>query len=236
LLLLLWAIPAFALEITLPKEVAVKSGRLIKIVAVTDSKTPIKWFCNDTAVDLIPSESGKYAIFSSTLPGVYSVMAYTADAGGATDPAICSVTVGTPPPPGPTPGPPPPPPPPVPPPTPAPIPAAGFRTLIVYDATKLTTMPAAQQSILYSAAIRDYLNTHAVIGEDGRTKDWRVWDQGVDTSADSKLWQDTMKRPRASAPWLIVSNGTTGFEGPLPANVADTLVILKKYGGGTGGN
>jgi hypothetical protein len=106
---------------------------------------------------------------------------------------------------------------------------AGYRVLIVYDAAKLTTMPAAQQSVLYSAAVRDYLNTHAVVGEDGRTKDWRVWDQSVDTSAESKLWQDAMKRPRAGVPAILISNGKTGFEGLLPANVADTLTLFKKY-------
>lgn len=114
---------------------------------------------------------------------------------------------------------------------PAPIPDKGFRVLIVYETSDLAKLPAAQTAVLTSAEVRGYLNDKCVAGPDGKNKEWRVFDKDTDVSRESKLWQAAMKRERKSVPWIVVSNGTTGFEGPLPANIADTLVLLKKYGG-----
>lgn len=115
---------------------------------------------------------------------------------------------------------------------PAPIPEPGLRVLIVYETADAGKMPPAQQNILYGQQTRDYLNQKCVVGPDGKTKEWRIWDKDVATGSESQLWQTAMKRPRASTPWLIVSNGTTGFEGPLPATVDDFLNLIKKYAGG----
>jgi hypothetical protein len=115
------------------------------------------------------------------------------------------------------------------PPSPAPIPAAGLRVLIVYETADATKMPVAQQSILYGKPFRDYLNAKCALGPDGKTREWRIWDQNVATSAESKTWQDAMARPRASVPWLVVSNGKAGWEGPLPANVDAAMAIIKKF-------
>jgi hypothetical protein len=93
---LLLAFPAWALELTLPATIQVGPGRLKKIEVKTDTKTAVKWFVSSTDADLIPSESGKYAIFASTVPGVYQVVAYTSDNNGPSDPAICQITVGVP--------------------------------------------------------------------------------------------------------------------------------------------
>lgn len=131
-----------------------------------------------------------------------------------------------PPPPDPTP-----PPPPVPPPSPAPIPVAGFRVLIVEDVNKRKDMPPAQLAILFDKSVRDCLDSKCIVGPDSKTKEWRIWPVGVDATAESKLWQDAMKRERKSHPWLIVSDGKTGWEGPLPASVEETLNLLKKLGG-----
>ena len=121
--------------------------------------------------------------------------------------------------------------PPQPPQPPAPIPAPGFRVLIVYDAATLTKLPAAQQEAIYSADVRAYLDAHCAIGSDGKTKEWRMWPDGTDGSADGPVWADVMKRKRDSLPWLVVSDGKVGWEGPLPATAADLLTLLKKYGG-----
>lgn len=138
-----------------------------------------------------------------------------------------TLNVGDVPQPGPTPGPNPP----QPPPTPAPIPADGLRVLIVEDVAQRVKLPAAQSAILFDKSVRDYLNSKCVAGADSKTKEWRIWDKGVDASAESKLWQDAVKRPAKSYPWLIISDGKTGYEGPLPADVDATLALLKKYGG-----
>lgn len=126
------------------------------------------------------------------------------------------------PPPGPTP---------TPTPGPSPIPDAGFRVMIVEDKEKLSTLPEAQLAIRTSAVIRDYLDAKCVTEPDGKTKAYRIWDYKTDAKGDLKLWQDALARPRTSMPWIIISTGTSGYEGPLPANIDETLKLLKKYGG-----
>src|SRR5438105_2269448 len=89
---------------------------------------------------------------------------------------------------------------PTPPPVPPlpPISGDGLRALIVYETGDLAKMPAAQRDILYSDALRKYLSTKAAKGPDGKTPEWRVYDQAEDTTNESRLWQDAMKRPRKS--------------------------------------
>ncbi len=128
------------------------------------------------------------------------------------------------------PGPGPTPVPPVPPTPPAPIPAAGLRVLVVYDALKLTTMTATQQGAIYGKEVRDYLRATCPKGDDGETPEVRMWAQDTDATGESKLWRDAFSRPRKSVPWVIVSNGKTGYEGPLPGSAADMLNLLKTYG------
>jgi hypothetical protein len=115
---------------------------------------------------------------------------------------------------------------------PAPIPVAGFRVMIVYEsADKLS---AAQTAIFTSRDIREYLDLRAIVGPDGKTKEWRIWDKDVSTANVSKLWQDAFAKVNASSgtyPKILISNGVTGFVGPLPSNVPDTLTLLKTYGG-----
>jgi hypothetical protein len=140
-----------------------------------------------------------------------------------------TVVIGTPTPPAP----PVPPVPPVPPPNPAPIPADGFRVLVVYETADLAKMPPAQQQILFSGPVRSYLNSVCVADPDGKTKAWKIWDKDTDTSAVDRTWQDAMKRPRASMPWVIISNHPKGgYEGPLPASTDEFMALVKKCGGG----
>ena len=139
--------------------------------------------------------------------------------------------------PGPGPAPGPTPPGPVPP---APIPVAGLHVLIIYESAEKGPegkvkrgMPPEQQAILTAAEVLGYLNAKCPKGPDGRTAEWRVWDWDVPTGAESKLWQDAMARKptKDKLPWIIVSDGKSGFEGPLPRNIADMMVLLRKWGG-----
>lgn len=114
---------------------------------------------------------------------------------------------------------------------PAPIPVDGFRVLFVVETSDASKLPKEQLAILTSGEVRGYLNSKCVSGPDGVTKEWRQWDQNVKTDGESKLWQDAMKRNRASLPWIVISDGKTGFEGPLPATIQATLALLRKFGG-----
>lgn len=143
------------------------------------------------------------------------------------------------------PRPPPDPKPPVPPDpvSPAPIPVDGFRVLIVYDRMALGTMPAAQNAIIFSKDIDGYCRLKCAKGTDGVTPEFRQYSKDADLANESQIWRDAFKRPRVwksptnndriegYTPWILISTGKDGFEGPLPANVADTLKLLKKYGG-----
>ena len=168
-------------------------------------------------------------------PGVYTVelTVGTTGEGGALvlDGDEVTVTIGTPTPPvppGPTPPTPPGPQPPTPAPdNPAPIPGDGLRVLVVFETADVARLPVAQAAILYSKTARDFLEANCVAGPDGRTKEYRIYDR--DVVGDSQLWQAAMKRPRSSVPWLVVSNGRAGYEGPLPATVADFIELVGKY-------
>lgn len=131
-------------------------------------------------------------------------------------------------PPAPPPVPPAPPPvPPAPPKPPAPIPTAGLRVLVVYEATaKGPLLTSAQANELYGEEFAKWLNANCV--KVGTQAEWRIWDTDTQTAGASELWQKAMARPRSVIPWLLVSNGVTGWEGPLPAG-GSILAKIKEY-------
>ncbi len=176
------------------------------------------------------AKAAKGRVFTSDVAGQFRVCAYCAKGDKASLIATCVVTVVSPTPPVPPVPPVPPTPPPVPP-GPAPIPGDGLRVLIVYESADLSKLPKDQLNVLYSQSVRGYLDTHCAKGADGKTPEWRVWDQNVPTGAEAKAWQDAMARKRDTLPWLIVSNGKSGYEGPLPPNTDAMLRTLQTYGG-----
>ncbi len=139
------------------------------------------------------------------------------------------LVVGTPTPPKP-PDPPTPPTPPDPPQPAPPFPASGLHTLILYETGDLSKYPAGQSLVLYSEAVRDAMAK----GPDGRNG-YRIWDYDADPTNEAKVWQDAMKaKPtgKDKLPWVIISNGKTGYSGPLPATVAEMQTLMAHYGGG----
>ena len=116
-------------------------------------------------------------------------------------------------------------------PTPAPIPAAGLHVLIVEESAERGKLPINQQSIILGATVRDYLDTHCAVEADGKTHGYRIWDKDVATNNESQLWQDAMKRQRSSVPWVVISNGREGYEGPLPKSVDEMMTLLRRFGG-----
>lgn len=131
--------------------------------------------------------------------------------------------------PGPSPVPPGPTPNPVDPPKPpAPIAGDGLRVLVVYESADVQNLPATQSALLKSQTFRDYLDSRCV--PEGKTPAWRLWDKDVDTSKTAKQWQDAMKRPRGSLPWIVISDGKSGFEGPLPTTLDAAIELVKKWG------
>lgn len=121
---------------------------------------------------------------------------------------------------------------PTPAPTPPPLPDKGLHVLMLVDSATPSTLTADQQLALTSGAVRAYLNDHCPLGPDGHTHEWRLWDKSVDAANEEPVFQTALKRAEGKPmPWIIVSNGTTGYEGALPANADALLALLKKYGG-----
>jgi len=139
-------------------------------------------------------------------------------------------TTVTPPDPGPGPGPDPGPGP-GPTPTPSPFPGKGLRVLIVFEKSELGKLPPAQLNAVYSENVRNYLESHCVVGENGKLKDYRYYDQNDDPKNDSKVFRDAMARARTNVPWIVIGNGDTGYEGGLPLDEKALMDLLKKYGG-----
>jgi len=216
-------------DIVVPAAVQAQPGRIVEIDIQTraadlqwDSKNdPGEW-------DLITIEAGRKNFFVAPTSGVYNLQVRGVLAGKIAGPFSCVVTVGKPVPPVP----PVPPIPPTPPQPPAPIPGDGLRVLMIYDAEALGKLPAGQREVLYSETLRGWLREHTAKGPDGKSPEWRALPANEDMSAESKTWQDAMKRDRKLLPWLIISNGKTGYEGPLPASMDETMKLLQKYAGG----
>lgn len=108
-----------------PVKVAAKPGRMVKLEAKTASDKRIEWVYDPSQVDLIASETGKWAVVTAQDKGVFRISWYTALDGQPTRPGVFIITVlpdapPLPTPPGPTPNPPAPTPPPPNPPPPAP--------------------------------------------------------------------------------------------------------------------
>lgn len=251
--LLLLAAPAFAdtpepvktadgPTVTVPAEIKVKAGAWFSISGETTGG-PIAWLIPDTALRFEPALNKLFQdrgeniriLIAPDTAGVYRVWAGAAGpikVGETTQSVVgkfseTRVIVGEPPPPvppGPTP------PGPVPP-GPVPIPGDGLRVLIVYESAELSKLPKEQLLVFYGQAVRGYLDSHCVKGPDGKTAEWRIWDQNVPTGAESPTWQAAMQVKRDKLPWLVVSTGKTGFSGPLPADETEALKLLKTFGG-----
>lgn len=110
---------------------------------------------------------------------------------------------------------------------PAPLPIAGV--LMIEESDDRAKITKGQYNALFGATMRDYLIAN-VAKEDGQPA-LRILDKDQATLGMAKHWQDAAKRRPANftTPWLIISNGVTGWEGPMPANEEDTKALITKY-------
>jgi hypothetical protein len=232
--LLLCTLPLLGQTVTMPAELKVDNGRLGSVLITYDGED--FRYVADSALDVFreydPDIKKVRLRVIGYKDGTYTIKAIAVKGGKLGEFTDCKVIVGKPAPdptPGPGPGP-----------TPNPDPfgpegkskvgaALRFRCLIVYESSELGKMPPAQKAIIFTKDLRDYLNSTCVLGPDGSTKEWRIYDKDVDMSGETAVWQGVMKRNHPTIPWIVIGNGKTGFEGPLPATVEDTLALLKKY-------
>jgi hypothetical protein len=215
---------ALAADVKVPAEVKVAPGRLARIVCESAGKE-VKYVNVYPGADIFREYDPKTFIFRflADAPGRYRLAFYAPDAAGG-EPAYCDVIVGDPPPPvppGPTP------PGPVPPgPTPGdnPFPADGkARALILFDNTQPEAMPAGLWNQVYGAAFRDYLRQKT-------SNEYRIWPADTAAGEAGPEWAQAMQKKPDKLPWIYLSNGKTGYSGPLPATRDETMKLMQKYG------
>lgn len=215
-------------KLDIPAEVK-PSGQYAQFVPVTDAKSII--YVGLSGVDAVPStllrDPRTFLLDTRGMTaGKYRFSAVGSSKDGDQARVDFVVVIGNvppgpdPKPPGPDPGPSPDTP---------PIPVEGFHVMFVHETAD--KLDSAQQAVLGSLTVRNYLNSKCKLEADGKNKSWRQYDQNDDVSGDYKVWQDAFARKRTSIPWIVVSNGKTGYEGPMPKTVAETMTLLRKYGG-----
>lgn len=220
-------------QIKITGETKVDQYKLVRLaVEGVPENAAVLWDYDEDVLDAEPS--GRRLVFAGP-PGKYRIKATSIvlDKDGRTKAEVAKAVVeigGK----APEPGPKPPDPPPGPGPGPdpkdeAPIKAPGNRVLLIYESGELSKLPPKQSNQIYSKALREWLTQKCVTDTDNPKGAWRIWDKDVDASGEAKPWQDALKRDRKSVPWLIISNGKAGYEGPLPADAESTLALLKKH-------
>lgn len=109
----------------------------------------------------------------------------------------------------------------IPPPEPAPIPVTSLHVLIIEEMDDRSRLPASQVGIFSSTTLRKWFVDDNV--------QWRMFDDDVDQSQLDAKWKAALARPRTSLPWIVASNGSKGYEGPLPKTEAEVITLLEKY-------
>ena len=150
--------------------------------------------------------------------------------------------------------------PPPPPLGPAPIPVPGFRVLVLYETGDQTGYTVGEINMLYAKEVRDYLNAKCVkegVTPGFRiydkdvvmTGESDVWKNAVARAKEKMAaWKPVTRRKvvyngltpeitletvgdHQALPWLIISDGTKGWEGPMPDKFEDAFALIKQYGG-----
>jgi len=180
----------------------------------------------------VPDKFGQTLLFTGS-PGRYRISLTEIGPSGNDDRpffilrAFLDVEVGSPTPsptptptptPGPTPGP-----------TPvSPIAKDGVCVLMVYESGE--GLSSGQVSAMNGAKVTEFLNRVCVRGSDGRPC-WRIYDKDSLAANDDPIWSAALKRQRSAIPWLIISNGSRSYEGPLPKSEAEMLSLLERHVG-----
>ncbi len=234
------ALPCWGQSVKLPETITGVPGQWIVVAPLAVEGGAVKYRFDPALQEvnlgqLLPDEMvGKLKgkVVTTSAPGRYKYEAWNAKGDIASDIAVGWIVILGPqpqPPLPPAPLPDPKPKPVPPPPSPAPIPVAGFRVAIVFEQNGPTAVLSKTQfNELYGAEVAAYLNQKCVKDASGQPE-WRIWNKDTPLANASKLWQDAMARPRDNLPWIIISDGATGFEGPLPDG--GIINILRKWGG-----
>lgn len=110
----------------------------------------------------------------------------------------------------------------------SPFAESGLRVLIVYERDDLPRLDQEQAAVIFSGPLRRFLN-EACTKKEGQPE-YRILDKDAEPAGSgSQTWIGALARPRDALPWILIGDGTRGFEGPLPASVEDTIELVKGY-------
>lgn len=225
-------------SVKMPDKLEAKAGRLTQVEIVYDGSNP-QVVVLGKDVDYFREQSDKPLTISlrvlAYVDQEVTVVAWCVKDNKSSPPAICKILIGkgpTPVPPGPDPGPNPPGPDPTPNPVTAPINLPGNAVLIVEEKGERGKLPSSQLLILNGETVRNYLNKSCQ--SDPTRADWKAWrqyDKDTDVTGENKVWQDAFNKVKGKElPYLLISNGKTGYEGKLPVNPDEMIKLLQQHG------
>lgn len=106
----------------------------------------------------------------------------------------------------------------------APIDSSEFFTIIIEERTQRNQLSPEELQPIIDQSVEDATT------QGGGT--YELINKGQDLSELALPVREAVNRA-TQYPWLIVSNGKSGYEGPLPGTLAETLDMVRKYKGGT---
>ncbi len=101
-----------------------------------------------------------------------------------------------------------------------PFPADQLHVLIIYESADVNRLTADQRAIIMGADVRGALDSAA-------PDRYRIYDQDADLTYVDQVWKDAMAVPRESLPWLVISDGETGYSGPLDMTAAEFRELIR---------
>jgi hypothetical protein len=110
---------------------------------------------------------------------------------------------------------------------PAPIPENKLNVMVIEETEDRDELAKSPQGYNQIVAMQSTLWRNYVKSKGG---EFMHIDKDSTLEMAAKKWQDAMKRPRTQLPWLIISNGKSGYEGPVP-QLDEFMKLVQKFGG-----
>lgn len=101
---------------------------------------------------------------------------------------------------------------------PAPFPADRLSVLIVEEAQDRYLLPQSQLSIFSAGQV--WMNSAGIAS--------KILDPNTE-GVNEQPWASAFAVPRDSLPWVVISNGVSGFSGPLPPTVEAFVELVGRF-------
>ncbi len=113
---------------------------------------------------------------------------------------------------------------------PPPIATEGFRVLVIEETSDRGKLPLGQLNQITATApgsVVAFCRDKCI--KTATDSGFKILDKDDDPALLGEPWVSAWKNKGDSVPWLLVSNGKSGFSGPLPATAKETLEIFGRY-------